>query len=157
MEEASSDGKGPLPSGSLSRRTEVDGQEVQPPELLEEFQGNQFELALIGAGDQPALSDPGGDFADVVVAEVAGRADVLVCPSIDAANILYKSIAALVKYGLGSIAGVTVGFPVPYIILSRADHLSTRLESVALGSIYAQRSLVADAAEPRRSPERKGK
>ncbi len=72
-------------------------------------------------------------------AEVAGRADVLVCPGIDAANILYKAISAMTKYGLASLANVTVGFPVPYIILSRADTLETRLESIALSSVLAQR------------------
>ncbi|MBN1346272.1 MAG: hypothetical protein JXQ73_26530 [Phycisphaerae bacterium] len=73
-------------------------------------------------------------------AEVAGRADVLVCPGIDAANILYKVVTAMVKYGQASMAGITVGFPVPYIILSRADALQVRLESIALCSIYAQRT-----------------
>lgn len=72
--------------------------------------------------------------------EVAGQADILVCPSLDAANILYKAISALNKYGLASLAGITVGFPVPYIILSRSDSLETRLESIALCSIYAQRT-----------------
>lgn len=73
-------------------------------------------------------------------AEVAGRADVLVCPGIDSANILYKAISALNKYGLASLASITVGFPVPYIILSRADSLETRLASIALCSVYARRS-----------------
>lgn len=77
--------------------------------------------------------------------EVAGQADVLVCPGLDAANILYKAISALNKYGLASLANVTVGFPVPYIILSRADTLETRLESIALGSILAQRPPLAAA------------
>jgi phosphate butyryltransferase len=72
-------------------------------------------------------------------AEVAGRADVLVCPGIDAANILYKAISAMSKYGLASLASVTVGFPVPYIILSRADSLETRLHSIALCTVYARR------------------
>ncbi len=71
--------------------------------------------------------------------EVAGRADVLVCPGIDAANILYKAISAMGKYGLASLASVTVGFPVPYIILSRADSLETRLHSIALCTVYARR------------------
>jgi phosphotransacetylase len=74
-------------------------------------------------------------------AQVAGRADVLVCPGIDAANVLYKVISAMNKYGLASLANVTVGFPVPYIILSRADTLETRLESIALSSLLAQRYL----------------
>lgn len=47
--------------------------------------------------------------------EVAGQADVLVCPGIDSANILYKTISEMSKYGEVSLAGITVGFPVPYI------------------------------------------
>jgi phosphotransacetylase len=53
--------------------------------------------------------------------EVAGRADVLVCPCLDSANILYKMIMENVKYGLGTFAGITVGVSLPYGILSRAD------------------------------------
>jgi len=73
-------------------------------------------------------------------AEVAGRADILVCPGLDAANILYKAISAMNKYGQASLASITMGFSVPYIILSRADTVETRLVSVALCSIYAQRT-----------------
>ena len=71
--------------------------------------------------------------------EVAGRADVLVCPGIDTANVLYKMIAAMNKFGEASLASVTVGFPVPYVILSRADSLETRLASIALCAVYARR------------------
>ena len=70
---------------------------------------------------------------------VAGKADILICPGIDSANIVYKTVASMVKYGDASIGGITLGFKVPYIILSRSDSLSTRLESIALCSIYAQR------------------
>ena len=84
-------------------------------------------VALKGVENMPGAS------------EVAGQADVLVCPGIDAANILYKTISALNKYGLASLASVTVGFPLPYIILSRADSVETRLVSIAMCSIYARR------------------
>jgi len=77
--------------------------------------------------------------------EVAGQADILVCPGIDAANILYKAITALTKYGLASLAGVTVGFPIPYVILSRSDTLETRLNSVALSCVFAQRRKLPQA------------
>lgn len=86
-----------------------------------------YSVSIKGLPDVPAA------------AEVAGRADVLVCPGIDAANVLYKSISALNKYGLASLASITIGFPVPYIILSRADSLETRLESIALCRVYAER------------------
>jgi len=88
---------------------------------------------------------------------VAGQADILACPSIDTANVLYKLIMAMSKYGQASIACITAGFPVPYIILSRADTLETRLFSIALCSIYAQRTAASsrsavstgrDAREP---------
>ena len=75
------------------------------------------------------------------VLEVAGQADILVCPCIDSANVIYKTVSAMIKYGLASMANFIVGFPISYVLLSRADALETRLNSVALGSIYAQRTL----------------
>ena len=71
--------------------------------------------------------------------EVAGRADVLICPGIDTANVLYKAISAMTKYGDASLASITAGFPVPYIILSRSDSLETRLASIALSAVYVRR------------------
>jgi len=71
--------------------------------------------------------------------EVAGQADVLVCPCIDSANVLYKMIMETVKYGLGTFAGIAVGVAVPYVILSRADNVETKLQSIALCSIAAER------------------
>lgn len=78
--------------------------------------------------------------------EVAGRADILVCPSLDAANILYKVIGEMVKYGIGTFAGVSVGVAVPYVILSRGDNVETRLQSIALSSVVSERM------DMRRSP-----
>ena len=70
--------------------------------------------------------------------EVDGRADVLVCPCLDSANILYKVIMEIVNYGLGTFAGITVGVRVPYVILSRADNVETKLQSIALASIAGE-------------------
>jgi phosphotransacetylase len=53
--------------------------------------------------------------------------------------VLYKVIAAMSKYGEAALASITVGFPVPYVILSRADSLETRLASIALCAVYARR------------------
>ena len=87
--------------------------------------------------------------------EVAGKADVLICPGLDGANILYKVISALVKYGQASSAGITLGFSVPYIIISRADPLSIRLESIALCSIYSQQKAKGqELSVPARGSER---
>ena len=73
--------------------------------------------------------------------EVAGQADILVCPGIDAGNVIYKMISAMIKYGEASLANIIMGFPKPYVLLSRSDALETRLNSVAFGAIYAQRNL----------------
>jgi len=89
--------------------------------------------------------------------QVAGRADVLLCPCIDAANILYKTISALAKYGQASLASVTVGFPVPYVILSRSDSLQTRLESIALCAVYTRRARAGGSARPRGATAPSGK
>jgi len=75
---------------------------------------------------------------DPAVREVAGQADALVCPGLDAANILYKAIMSLTLCGKASMAGITVGLQVPYIILSRADNEATKRDSVALCCIYAE-------------------
>jgi phosphotransacetylase len=85
----------------------------------------------LGKSDDPALL------------EVAGQADVLVCPGLDSANILYKAIMSLTLCGAASMAGITVGLRVPYIILSRADNEATKRDSVALCCIYAERSTPA--------------
>jgi len=71
--------------------------------------------------------------------EVAGQADILVCPCIDSANVLYKMIMQNVGYGMGTFAGITVGVMVPYVILSRADNVETKLQSLALSSIAVER------------------
>ena len=84
--------------------------------------------AALGA----ALDLPGAN-------EVVGQADILVCPGIDAANVLYRAITAMSKYGEASLANVTVGFPVPCATLSPADTLETRLASIALCAVYARR------------------
>jgi phosphate acetyltransferase len=83
-----------------------------------------------------------------VAAEVAGKADILVCPGLDSANILYKVIMEIVRYGLGTFAGVTVGVMIPYVILSRADNIETKLLSIALGSIARERMQWGAAGDP---------
>ena len=93
-----------------------------------------FDLAV--SGESIRLKDGALEAAAM---EVAGRADILVCPGLDAANILYKVIMEVVKYGLGTFAGVTVGVMAPYVILSRADNVETKLQSIAMASIAAER------------------
>ncbi len=127
----------------LSRRTWTDAIVYGP--LSFDLATDPESVAMKGVPSNPAAR------------EVAGQADILVCPGIDTANALYKTITALNKYGQASLAGITVGFPFPFIILSRSDTLETRLESIALCSVFAQRVSHWQAAAPRLSepPSRK--
>ena len=61
---------------------------------------------------------------------VAGDADVLVCPDIEAGNVLYKSLAFLAG---GKNGGVVLGARKPVILTSRADSAESKLISIALG------------------------
>ena len=60
--------------------------------------------------------------------EVAGRADILVVPDIEAGNMLAKSFANLTG---GSLAGVVVGAAAPIVLTSRSDSARSRLYSIA--------------------------
>ncbi len=61
---------------------------------------------------------------------VAGDADILIVPSIETGNILYK---ALMYMGGAKSAGLVVGTRVPVILTSRADSPETKFASIALG------------------------
>jgi len=60
---------------------------------------------------------------------VAGKADVLLCPDIEAGNMTYK---ALVYLGQAEVAGVIVGAAAPVVLTSRADTYISKLNSIAL-------------------------
>jgi phosphate butyryltransferase len=66
---------------------------------------------------------------------VAGKAEILIAPSIEAANMLAKSTTIFAGYRL---AHVIVGGKVPVLIPSRADKSDAKLLSVALGVLMSQ-------------------
>jgi phosphate butyryltransferase len=73
---------------------------------------------------------PSAAAAKGIAGPVAGRADVLVVPTIEAGNILGKAV----KYFGGSItAHVVMGARVPVLIPSRVESESDKLHSIALG------------------------
>ncbi len=74
-----------------------------------------------------------------LIADVAGKADVLVCPGLDSANILYKVIMSMTSHKLAETASITMGVKVPYIILSRSEPEISKINSVALCCIMADR------------------
>lgn len=67
---------------------------------------------------------------------VAGQADILLVPDIEAGNMLAKQ---LILFGGAHAAAIVVGARVPIILTSRADSLQVRLASVALARLVAER------------------
>jgi phosphotransacetylase len=70
-----------------------------------------------------------------IVSEVAGRADILVVPDLEAGNMLAKELIYLAG---AEAAGVVLGAAVPIVLTSRADDAATRLASCALGVLMAR-------------------
>ncbi len=66
---------------------------------------------------------------------VAGAADVLIVPNIEAGNMLYKNLAFMAD---AQTAGLVVGARVPIILGSRADNGAARRFSAAAAVLYAQ-------------------
>jgi phosphate acetyltransferase len=64
-----------------------------------------------------------------IVSAVAGRADILVVPDLEAGNILAKQIEYLAG---GDSAGIVLGTRVPIALTSRADGVEARVASAAL-------------------------
>ena len=67
--------------------------------------------------------------------QVAGDADLLLMPDLNAGNMLYKSFNYI---GGGDCAGLVLGAKVPIVLTSRADSLQSRLASVALAVLASQ-------------------
>ncbi|MGI9364527.1 MAG: bifunctional enoyl-CoA hydratase/phosphate acetyltransferase [Rhizobiaceae bacterium] len=66
---------------------------------------------------------------------VAGEADILVMPTIEAGNILFK---ALVYMAGAETGGLVVGAAAPVILTSRADSSDARIASCAMAVLYAR-------------------
>jgi phosphate acetyltransferase len=75
---------------------------------------------------------------------VAGRANILVVPDLEAGNMLAKSLSFLAQ---ADGAGIVLGARVPIILTSRADSVLTRLASCAVAVMVAaaRRKAVSDS------------
>jgi phosphate acetyltransferase len=73
---------------------------------------------------------------------VAGRANVLVVPDLEAGNMLAKSLSFLAN---ADAAGIVLGARVPIILTSRADSVMTRLASCAVAALMAKARREASA------------
>jgi phosphate acetyltransferase len=69
-----------------------------------------------------------------VKSEVAGRAQILVVPDLEAGNMLAKNLFYFAK---ADGAGIVLGARVPVVLTSRADSLRARLASCAVATLYA--------------------
>jgi phosphate butyryltransferase len=69
-----------------------------------------------------------------IKSQVAGYADILIAPDIEAGNVLAKAIT---YFAQGKMAGVVVGARCPLILPSRSDTREAKLISLALGVMLA--------------------
>ncbi len=65
-----------------------------------------------------------------ITGKVAGKADIILLPNIETANVMYKTLTYTAKTRNG---GLLVGTSAPVILTSRADSDKTKLNSIALG------------------------
>lgn len=78
--------------------------------------------------------DPDAARIKGIKSDVAGRAQILVVPNLEAGNMLAKNLIFLSK---ADAAGLVLGARVPIILTSRADSVRTRLASCAVASLFA--------------------
>ncbi len=98
-------------------------------------------LAMDNAIDMEAARTKG------IASLVAGRANVLIVPNIEARNMLAKELTFVAR---AEAAGLVPGAKVPIILTSRADNNRARLVSCALAQLYQyyRRKGKAFGAEP---------
>lgn len=69
-----------------------------------------------------------------ITGPVAGQADILLLPNIEAGNIMYKTLTYTSNSRNG---GLLVGTSAPVILTSRADSFETKVNSIALAAMVA--------------------
>lgn len=89
--------------------------------------------------DGPLAFDNAVDLAAArmkgIVSPVAGQADILVAPDLEAGNMLAKQFIYL---GGAGAAGLVLGARVPIVLTSRSDSVDVRLASIALAKLAAK-------------------
>ncbi len=75
-----------------------------------------------------------------IVSPVAGKADILLVPDLEAGNMLAKQLAYLAD---ADAAGIVLGARVPIVLTSRADSAKARLASCAVAVLFAHHRKVA--------------
>ncbi len=85
-------------------------------------------LALDNAISKEAAETKG------IRSEVAGDADILLAPDLEAGNILAKQLSFLAQ---ADAAGIVLGARVPIVLTSRADNVRSRMASCAVAVLHA--------------------
>ena len=70
-----------------------------------------------------------------MISSVAGDADGLLFPNIEAGNIFYKSNTKLAN---GELAAMVMGAKAPCILTSRGDSAKSKMYSIALAALSAK-------------------
>lgn len=74
-----------------------------------------------------------------IVSAVAGEADILLVPDLEAGNMLAKQ---LIYFAGATAAGIVLGARVPIVLTSRSDSLSARIASATLAKLLVARNRV---------------
>jgi len=70
-----------------------------------------------------------------IVSKVAGKADILLLPSIEAGNVMYKTLTYTTNSKSG---GIIVGAAAPVVLTSRADSPESKLNAIALAALVSE-------------------
>jgi phosphate acetyltransferase len=122
----------------------ISGTEVSTPEMPSSMDAAEV-VKEVENGSLPGAEIAGPMALDVAISEqaatikgvnnaVAGKADVLLVPNLEAGNILFKQMVYSMS---ATAAGLVLGMKVPIMLTSRADPPEARLASAALASVYA--------------------
>ncbi|MFA5330318.1 MAG: phosphate acyltransferase [Prolixibacteraceae bacterium] len=105
-------------------------------EVMKAAENGQFEPALVFG---PIALDVAVDNESAqiknITSEVAGDADCLLFPNIDAGNVFYKTNTKLCG---ANQAAVVMGANVPVVLSSRGDGIQTKLNSIALAALLSK-------------------
>lgn len=104
-------------------------------EVMKAAEDGRFEPALVFG---PMALDVAIDLESAQIkgisSEVAGNADCLLFPNIDAGNVFYKTNTKLCN---ADQAAVVMGAKVPVVLSSRGDSIQTKLNSIALAALLS--------------------
>ena len=108
---------------------------VDADNLTKMYEGGDFKgCQIYGPLSMDLAIDPEAAIHKGVTNPVAGHADILLFPNIDAGNITYKILVRTAKVKIGN---VLVGTSAPVVLTSRSDDFQTKLNSIALATVIA--------------------